>query len=287
MKKKLRPPSASSAETPSADTDQSGSSILVLVVDDYEPFRRFVRSTLGQRPDLQVIGEASDGPEAVQKVVDLKPDLIVLDIGLPTLNGIAAARQIHKLVPEAKIIFLTQESSVDIAQEALSLGALGYVVKAHAESELLAAVDAVCQGVQFVSSRLGALRAPITYRIDANERLIHTKCVGLVKLDEVIHHFRELERDPVCPDHLDVFLDLCELSSLPESGELRTMINAISLIRNKVEFGVCAIVASGDALFEMMKAFEEFAQQYFREMRVFRIAAEAEKWLTLQRLAGQ
>ena len=287
MEKKPRQPLASYVETPSADAGQSGASILVLVVDDYEPFRRFVCSTLGRRPDLQVIGEASDGPEAVQKFADLKPDLIVLDIGLPTLNGIATARQIRQLVPEAKIIFLTQESSADLAQEALNLGALGYVVKAYAGNELLAAVEAACQGMQFVSSGLGALRAPITYRIDANERLIHTKCVGVVKLDEVIHHFRELERDPVCPDHLDVFLDLCELSSLPESGELRTMINAISLIRDKVEFGVCAIVASRDALFDMMKAFEEFAQQYFREMRVFRIAAEAEKWLTLQRLAGQ
>lgn len=279
MEKKPRPPST--------DADQSGSSIFVLVVDDYEPFRRFVCSTLGQRPDLQVIGEASDGLEAVQKAEELQPDLILLDLGLPTLNGIAAARQIRKLAPEAKIIFLTQESSADVAQEALSSGASGYVVKAHAGSELLAAVEAVCKGMQFVSSGLGALRAPITYRIDANERLIHTKCVGLVKLEEVIHHFRELERDPVCPDHLDVFLDLCELSSLPESGELGTMINAIALIRDKVEFGVCAIVASRDALVDMLMAFEELAQQYFREMRVFRVAAEAEKWLTLQRLAGQ
>ncbi|MGC1903570.1 MAG: response regulator transcription factor [Candidatus Acidiferrum sp.] len=279
MEKKPRPPSA--------DADQSGSSILVLVVDDYEPFRRFVCSTLGHRPDLLVIGEASDGLEAVQKAEELQPDLILLDLGLPTLNGIAAARQIRKLVPEAKIIFLTQESSPDIAQEALSSGALGYVVKAHGGSELLAAVEAVCQGMQFVSSGLGALGVPITYRIDVNERLIHTKCVGLVKLDEVIHHLQELERDPVCPDHLDVFLDLCELGSLPESGELGSMINAIALFRDKIEFGVCAIVASRDALFDMMIGFEELGQQYFREMRVFRIATEAEKWLRLRRLAGQ
>jgi hypothetical protein len=109
----------------------------------------------------------------------------------------------------------------------------------------------------------------------------------LVKFDEVIHHFRELERDPVCPDHLDVLLDLGELSSLPESGQLRTISNAIAGIRGRVEFGVCAIVASGDALFDMMRVFEGLAQQYFREMRVFRVAAEAEKWLTVQRLAGQ
>jgi DNA-binding NarL/FixJ family response regulator len=83
--------------------------------------------------------------------------LIVLDIGLPTLNGIEAARQIRKLAPESKIIFLSQESSADVVQEALSLGVLGYVVKAHAGSELLAAVEIVRQGRQFVSSGLSGL----------------------------------------------------------------------------------------------------------------------------------
>ncbi len=126
----------------------------VLVVDDYEPFRRFICSTLGKRPELQIVGEASDGLEAVQKAEELQPDLIVLDIGLPTLNGIEAARRIRKLSPESKIVFLSQESSADVVQEALSLGALGYVVKAHAGSELLAAVEAVLQGKQFVSSGL-------------------------------------------------------------------------------------------------------------------------------------
>ena len=130
------------------------SSVRVLVVDDYEPFRRFVCSTLGRRPELQVIGEASDGLEAVQKAEELQPDLIVLDIGLPTLNGIEAARRICKLSPESKILFVSQESSADVVQEALSLGALGYVVKAHAGSELLAAVEAIRQGRQFISSGL-------------------------------------------------------------------------------------------------------------------------------------
>ena len=102
--------------------------------------------------DLQVIGEVSDGLEAVQQAVELQPDLILLDIGLPSLNGIEAARQIRKLIPESKIIFLTQESSADVVQEALSLGARGYVVKTMAESELLTAVEAVLLGKTFVSS---------------------------------------------------------------------------------------------------------------------------------------
>ena len=128
------------------------SSIRILVVEDFAPFRKVIRSTLGERADLQVICEVADGLEAVQKAEELKPELILLDIGLPTLNGIEAARQIRKLAPDSKIIFLTQESSADVVQEALSLGASGYVVKTRAGSELLAAVEAVLLEKQFVSS---------------------------------------------------------------------------------------------------------------------------------------
>jgi DNA-binding NarL/FixJ family response regulator len=126
--------------------------VRVLVVDNFEPFRRFVTSTLAGLRDLQVIGEVSDGLAAVQKAIELQPDLVLLDIGLPTLNGFEAARQIRKLVPESKIIFLSQESSDDMVQEALSIGAWGYVVKIHAGTELLTAVEAVISGKRFVSS---------------------------------------------------------------------------------------------------------------------------------------
>ena len=130
------------------------SAIRVFIVDDYEPIRRFVRATLGNSQDFQVIGEASDGLEAVQKAQELQPDLIVLDIGLPTLNGIEVARRIRKLCPGCRIILLSQEASADLAREAFRLGAMGYVVKAHAGSELLTAIEAVSQGGQFVSKGL-------------------------------------------------------------------------------------------------------------------------------------
>jgi DNA-binding NarL/FixJ family response regulator len=128
------------------------SHIRVLLVDDFEPFRSFICSALRQKPELELIGELSDGLAAVQKVEELSPDMILLDIGLPTLNGIEAARQIRRLVPSAKIIFLSQESSDDVVQEAIGLGAKGYVVKALAGSELIPAVEAVLQGKQFVSA---------------------------------------------------------------------------------------------------------------------------------------
>ena len=130
------------------------SPVTVLVVDDHELFRRFVCLMLGDRPELQIGGEAPDGLEAVGKAEELRPDLILLDIGLPTLNGIEAARRIRKLSPESKILFLSQESSADVVQEAFRLGALGYVAKTDAGSELLTAVNAVLRGETFASSSL-------------------------------------------------------------------------------------------------------------------------------------
>jgi DNA-binding NarL/FixJ family response regulator len=126
--------------------------VRILIVEDFPQFRQFICSTLGQRNDLQIIGEAADGLEAVQKAIEMKPDLILMDIGLPSLNGLEAARRILEFVPESKIIFLSQESSTDVIKEALSLGAWGYVVKARAGGELLAAVDAVVLGKRFLSS---------------------------------------------------------------------------------------------------------------------------------------
>jgi DNA-binding NarL/FixJ family response regulator len=129
-------------------------SIRILVVEDFLPFRRLICATLGKKPDIEIIAEVSDGQEAVRKAEELQPDLILLDIGLRTLNGIAAARQIRQLVPDSKIIFVTQESSEDVVQEALSTGALGYVAKTTMNGSLQAAVDAALAGKQFISKNL-------------------------------------------------------------------------------------------------------------------------------------
>jgi DNA-binding NarL/FixJ family response regulator len=133
-----------------------GSSLVsVLVVDDFIPFRSFICSTLATRANLRIICEVGDGLEAVQKTKELRPDLILLDIGLPTLDGMSAAREICKF-SKSKIIFMTQESGADLIQEALALGAWGYVLKARASIDLLAALDAVCGGRKFVSDGLGS-----------------------------------------------------------------------------------------------------------------------------------
>ena len=131
------------------------SSVLrILLVADFEPFRKLIRTILREKPGLQIVAEAPDGLDAVQKAAELHPDLILLDVGLPTLNGFDAARLIRKLSPDSRILFVSQEFSPLIVQEALSLGASGYVFKTKLASDLLLAVAAVRQGKTFVSSEL-------------------------------------------------------------------------------------------------------------------------------------
>jgi DNA-binding NarL/FixJ family response regulator len=126
----------------------------ILVVDDFEPYRNLVVSLLDKNPSLQVVGEASDGLDAVAKARQLRPDLILMDIGLPKLNGLEAARRILRILPESKIVFLTQEISSEFVQAAFELGASGYVIKQQAKKDLSLAVIAVLQGSQFTSSLL-------------------------------------------------------------------------------------------------------------------------------------
>lgn len=125
----------------------------ILAVEDFAPHRLLVASLLRARPDLQMVGEVANGFEAVEKAQELKPDLILMDIGLPGLNGIEAARRIRELVPNSRIIFLTQESSPEVINEALCLGAHGYVLKSEMETDLVPALCAALEGHQFVSGR--------------------------------------------------------------------------------------------------------------------------------------
>jgi DNA-binding NarL/FixJ family response regulator len=109
---------------------------------------------LRDNPRVRVIDFATDGLEAIRKAVALRPDLILLDIGLPGLSGIEAARQIRKVAPESKIVYLTAETSAKVAAVALRVGAEGYVLKTEADSDLLVAVEAVMSGKRFVSQNL-------------------------------------------------------------------------------------------------------------------------------------
>ena len=125
----------------------------ILVVEDYAPFREAICSSLRQRTEFQVI-ESADGLDAVEKAKQLQPDLVLFDIGLPKLNGIEAARQVRTLVPNGKVMFVSQEASSDVIRETFRLGGQGYVHKQHAMTDLFPAIEAVLAGEQFVSSGL-------------------------------------------------------------------------------------------------------------------------------------
>lgn len=125
--------------------------IRVLIVEDHDDYREFVSSLIQSRSEFQVISEVADGTEAVRIAAELRPDLILLDIGLPGLNGLEAARRILQRNPGSRIVFVSQEVSGDIVTEAFKIGALGYVVKIDAASDLMAALNSVFRSKKFVS----------------------------------------------------------------------------------------------------------------------------------------
>jgi DNA-binding NarL/FixJ family response regulator len=123
-------------------------------VDDFDPWRNFVIEHLRQQPNVLIIGFASDGLEAVKKAQELQPDLILLDIGLPKLDGIAAAGQIRKLAPKSKMLFVSSDAEPASVRAAFHAGGGGYVLKTDATIALLPGMEAVLLGKRFVSPSL-------------------------------------------------------------------------------------------------------------------------------------
>ena len=127
-------------------------SVRVFLVDDFSPFRDFLRAILVQMPGFEIVGEASDGIEAVQKIRELSPNLILLDVGLPNLSGIEVARLIQNASAHPIILFVSQICDWDIIEHAFLYGASGYVVKSDAAAEFLSAVESVRRGINFISA---------------------------------------------------------------------------------------------------------------------------------------
>lgn len=132
------------------------STVKVLVVDDYAPWMHFVSVALALKPEMKIVGQAEDGLTAIQKVVELKPDLVVLDIGLPDMSGIQVARRILELAPTTRILFLTENTTPEVVRAALLTGAQGYVVKSSAARELVPALEALLLDCYFVSAAAAA-----------------------------------------------------------------------------------------------------------------------------------
>lgn len=130
------------------------SPLRLLIADDHAVVRTGLRALLESRKDWEVCGEASDGREAVEKALKLKPDILILDIGMPLLNGVETARRIHKALPEAEILILTMHESDELVQQVVEAGARGYILKDEADRVLLAAVDALRRHKPYFSTRV-------------------------------------------------------------------------------------------------------------------------------------
>jgi DNA-binding NarL/FixJ family response regulator len=117
----------------------------ILVADDQEPVRRRVCSTLMTRSDFEVCGEASNGKEALEKFKQLKPDLVILDITMPLMNGLETARAIHSVSPKTPVLILSVHKTKQLIEEARRIGVRGYVTKEDAVQNLVQAVDTVLQ----------------------------------------------------------------------------------------------------------------------------------------------
>lgn len=127
----------------------------ILVADDHEIVRQGIRALLLVHPGWEVCGEAADGREAVKKAAELKPDIAIMDIGMPNLNGLSAARQILHHNPQTKVLILTMHSSEQVLREVLDIGAQGYLLKSDAGRDLMTAVEALQRNRTFFSSKAG------------------------------------------------------------------------------------------------------------------------------------
>lgn len=176
----------------------ASSRVRVLIVEDYEPWARFVLTNLKKYPGLQIVFHASDGIQAVQKAEELKPDLVLLDIGLDKLNGLEVARRIRKISPNSKILFASAERSMDVVEEALSTGANGYIAKTDAATELLPAVEAVLRGKSFVSSSVTRLLQRMHLDFDNDDHSHQDQNASLRPQNIKSRHEVEFYSDDVC-----------------------------------------------------------------------------------------
>jgi DNA-binding NarL/FixJ family response regulator len=129
----------------------------ILIADDHEVVRRGLSALLRSQPEWEICAEAADGREAVDKVLSMKPDVVILDIGMPNLNGLEATRQILKANPEVRILILTLHDSDQVVQEVLNAGARGFLLKTDAARELVAAVDALRRGKIYFTPKVAAM----------------------------------------------------------------------------------------------------------------------------------
>jgi DNA-binding NarL/FixJ family response regulator len=254
----------------------------ILVVEDFGRLRQLIVSTLQDRAEFQVT-EASDGLQAVQRAEQEHPDLILLDIGLPILDGMMVARRVRKLAPTSKILFLSEESSPGFVREALDLGAMGYVYKPDTQRDLLPAIEAVLAGTQFVSKELAEetprkQAACYSFDFDPTNRILRFCLKGRIN-DELMKDLYESMREPAQRTQPDAgILDTSTVISFDVSSRVIRELAAASPIMPNPDFPRVVIAPSAD-VYAMMRMFVEHGDRTRRNLHVVR--ANNEAWTIL------
>ena len=145
----------------------------VLLADDHKLFRQGMKKIIDEIPGTEVVGEAKDGQEAIELVKELLPDLAILDISIPKLNGIEVCREIRRLFPNVKLLVLTMHKDKEYLYQAISAGAQGYLLKEDSDEELFAAIGTIRRGAMYVTKALtGAVSTDVSALFRGGERIL-------------------------------------------------------------------------------------------------------------------
>ena len=205
----------------------------ILIADDHELVRRGVRSVLRTRPDIEICGEAIDGQDAVEQSRELSPDLVVMDISMPRLNGLEAAREIRRLLPATHVLILSQHNSPEMMRQALNAGARGYVVKTAISQDLLTGIDKLRNGrlffpdsvtgsdananvdMQEILQRSQAFEKALRESEERYRLMFEQAAVGIAHVSKEGHHLRVNQK-------------LCEIVGYTQADLRKLTINEIS-----------------------------------------------------------
>jgi DNA-binding NarL/FixJ family response regulator len=255
----------------------------VFIVDGSEPFRRLIQAIL-QSSRFEIIGQACNGLEAVRKAAELRPDLILLDIGLPELNGIEAAKQIGEVATRSKILFVSQDTSIGYVEAALSIGALGYVHKSRIQTDLLPAIDSVRRvigeelEVRDLTDKGNAQaphrRAPYRFEFDPTNSILQGRFEGFVSAQEVRNYYQTAVEHVARLSPRGYIIDVSAVTSTTVStGTLLALAKLPPVLPDpqRPRF----IVAPHPAAFWLMRMYELAAEVTRPNLHVVRKHAEA------------
>jgi DNA-binding NarL/FixJ family response regulator len=210
----------------------------LLLADDHEIVRQGLRSMLEAQRDCQVVGEAADGRQAVVMTKELNPDVVILDIGMPSLNGLEATRQILKMRPQTKVLILTMHESDAVIREVLDAGARGYILKTDAGRDLVTAVESLRRNKTFFTSRVSQMILDGFLKGDSR---MHESPAGAVRLSPRQREIVQLLAEGKSSKEVAVALDLSVKTAETHRANIMRKLDCHSVsevvryaIRNKI-----------------------------------------------------